>query len=131
VPESIGGCAQGVFGRAGFRGNFRSTNLRTAATLTLGVVVLIEDQQMCNDSCNPSVKLFSVRPEANTEALLANAYETIAGAGAMTHEFAETLPSQQRYLALAIQQMIELGLMLVEAAQDRVDQAAQVVWRTE
>jgi len=52
------------------------------------------------------------------------AYETIAGAGAMTHEFAETLPSQQRYLALAIQQMIELGLMLVEAAQDRVDQVA-------
>lgn len=77
---------------------------------------------MCNDPCNPSVKLFSVRPDVNTEALLA--YETIAGAGAMTHEFAETLPSQQRYLALAIQQMIELGLMLVEAAQDRVDQAA-------
>ncbi|WP_395600159.1 DUF6124 family protein [Pseudomonas sp. B19125] len=79
---------------------------------------------MCTDSCNPTAALFSVRPEANTEALLANAYETIAGAGAMTNEFAESLPSQHRYLALAIQQMIELGLMLVEAAQDRVDRAA-------
>jgi len=34
------------------------------------------------------------------------------------------MPSQQRYLALAIQQMIELGLLLVEAVQDRVDRAA-------
>ncbi|OPA91683.1 hypothetical protein BFW87_18825 [Pseudomonas fluorescens] len=79
---------------------------------------------MCTDSINPSTNLFSVRPEANTEALLANAYETIAGAGAMTGEFAESLPAQHRYLALAIQQMIELGMMLVEAAQDRVDRAA-------
>lgn len=79
---------------------------------------------MCTDSFNPSVKLFSVRPEIDTQALLANAYETIAGAGAMTHEFVESLPSQQRYLALAIEQMIELGLLLVEAVQDRVDRAA-------
>ncbi|ANF84989.1 DUF6124 family protein [Pseudomonas sp. M5A4_2d] len=79
---------------------------------------------MCTDSCNPTATLFSVRPEANTEALLANAYETIAGAGAMTNEFADSLPAHHRYLALAIQQMIELGLMLVEAAQDRVDRAA-------
>ncbi|WP_168232337.1 DUF6124 family protein [Pseudomonas veronii] len=77
---------------------------------------------MCTDSCNPAVKLFSVRPEIDTQALLANAYETIAGAGAMTHEFVESLPSQQRYLA--IEQMIELGLLLVEAVQDRVDRAA-------
>ncbi|OPA93703.1 hypothetical protein BFW86_06405 [Pseudomonas fluorescens] len=79
---------------------------------------------MCTDSCNPSVNLFSVRPGVDTEALLANAYETIAGAGAMTHEFVDSLPSQQRYMALAIAQMIELGLLLVEAIQDRVDRAA-------
>jgi len=42
----------------------------------------------------------------------------------MTNEFADSLPAHHRYLALAIQQMIELGLMLVEAAQDRVDRAA-------
>ncbi|WP_426134221.1 DUF6124 family protein [Pseudomonas sp. PWP3-1b2] len=51
--------------------------------------------------------------------MLANAYKTIAGAGAMTGEFAESLPTQHRYLALVIQQMIEPGLMLVEAAQNR------------
>ena len=66
----------------------------------------------------------SENQQIDTQALLANAYETIAGAGAMTHEFVESLPSQQRYLALAIQQMIELGLLLVEAVQDRVDRAA-------
>ncbi|GAB5339528.1 MULTISPECIES: DUF6124 family protein [Pseudomonas] len=38
--------------------------------------------------------------------------------------FTEDLPAHHRYLALAIQQMLELGLMLVEAAQDRVDRAA-------
>ncbi|WP_394546117.1 hypothetical protein AAFM42_17810 [Pseudomonas fluorescens] len=38
--------------------------------------------------------------------------------------FTEDLPAHHRYLALAIQQMLELGLMLVEAAQDGVDRAA-------
>ncbi|MGC6371574.1 DUF6124 family protein [Pseudomonas sp. K2I15] len=79
---------------------------------------------MCTDSYNSPVRIFSVRPEISTDALLANAYETIAGAGAMTNEFADNLPDQHRPLALAIQQTIELGLMLVEAAQDRVDRIA-------
>lgn len=76
---------------------------------------------MCTDSCNSPVKIFSVRPEIGTDALLANAYETIAGAGVMTTEFADNLPDKHRCLALAIQQMIELGLLLVEAAQSRVE----------
>jgi len=79
---------------------------------------------MCTDSYNSPVRIFSVRPEIGTDALLANAYETIAGAGAMTNEFADNLPDQYRPLALAIQQTIELALMLVEAAQDRVDRIA-------
>lgn len=79
---------------------------------------------MCTDSYNSPVKIFSVRPEIGTDALLANAYETIAGAGAMTNEFADSLPDEHRCLALAIQQTNELGLMLVEAAQDRVDSVA-------
>lgn len=46
---------------------------------------------MCTDSYNSPVRIFSVRPEIGTDALLANAYETIAGAGAMTNEFADNL----------------------------------------
>lgn len=88
------------------------------------MVVLLEDQQMCTDSYNSPVRIFSVRPEIGTDALLANAYETIAGAGAMTNEFADNLPDKHRSLALAIQQMIELGLLLVEAVQDRVDRVS-------
>ena len=46
------------------------------------------------------------------------------GAGAMTNEFAGNLPDEHRCLAVAIQQMIELGLFLVEAVQDRVDRVS-------
>ena len=42
----------------------------------------------------------------------------------MTNEFAGNLPDEHRCLAVAIQQMIELGLFLVEAVQDRVDRVS-------
>lgn len=62
--------------------------------------------------------LFSVSPDATTETLLTNAYETLASVNALACDLAFDLEGSRRHVALAIQQMVELGQLLVSRALD-------------
>lgn len=62
--------------------------------------------------------LFIVSPDATTETLLTNAYETLASANVMACDLAFELEGSRRHFALAIQQMVELGQLLVNRALD-------------
>ncbi|VVO14219.1 DUF6124 family protein [Pseudomonas fluorescens] len=62
--------------------------------------------------------LFSVSPDASNETLLANAYETLTSASVMAGDLAFDLEGSRRHVALAIQQMVELGQLLVNRALD-------------
>ena len=57
-------------------------------------------------------------PDATTETLLTNAYETLASVNAMACDLAFGLEGSRRHVALAIQQMVELGQLLVSRALD-------------
>ncbi|WP_339528042.1 DUF6124 family protein [Pseudomonas mucidolens] len=67
-----------------------------------------------------SSSLFTVNPHQNTETLLINASETLASLNALTGGLAFELMGSQRGVMLAIQQMTELGQMLVERALEQL-----------
>ncbi|VVO03337.1 DUF6124 family protein [Pseudomonas fluorescens] len=67
---------------------------------------------------NPQ-QIFVVTPNINTQALLVNAYETFSSASTLALDLSDDLEGKHRNLALAIQQLMELGLMLVGKALDR------------
>ena len=67
-----------------------------------------------------SSSLFTVTPSQSTEALLANASETFASLNALTSNLAFELEGSQRGVVLAIQQMSELGQLLVDQALEQV-----------
>ena len=67
-----------------------------------------------------SSSLFAVSPSQSTEALLANASETFASLNALTSNLAFELEGSQRGVVLAIQQMSELGQLLVDQALEQV-----------
>ncbi|WP_434561453.1 DUF6124 family protein [Pseudomonas sp. Z4-20] len=69
----------------------------------------------------PSVQLFTVSDNIDTEALLANLSETLASANAMLSELAFGLEGSRRRVALGVAQMIELGELLANKALDRVE----------
>ncbi|VVO08773.1 DUF6124 family protein [Pseudomonas fluorescens] len=62
--------------------------------------------------------IFAVAPGINTDALLPNAYETFCSASTLVLDLAYDLDGKDRNLALAIHQMMELGLLLIEKALD-------------
>jgi hypothetical protein len=64
----------------------------------------------------PPVNIFAVVPGLNSETLLANAYETLAGANVLVSDLAFDVEGSCRSVALAIQQMIELSQLLVNEA---------------
>src|SRR5437868_9717472 len=66
------------------------------------------------------VNIFAVVPGLHTETLLANASETLASVNAMASDLAFELEGSRRSVALAIQQMAELGQLLVDKALDQV-----------
>ncbi|WP_095110231.1 DUF6124 family protein [Pseudomonas sp. Irchel 3E20] len=66
----------------------------------------------------PPETLFSVVPDTHAETLLANAYQTLTSANAMACDLAFDLDGSRRHVALAIQQMIELGQLLVNRVLD-------------
>ena len=68
----------------------------------------------------PNPPLFTVNPHENTETLLVNASETLASLNALAFE----LNGAQRGVLLAIQQMTELGQLLVERALEQISPAA-------
>ena len=71
-----------------------------------------------------SSSIFTVNPHQNTETLLVNASETLASLNALTCALAFELNGAQRGVLLAIQQMTELGQLLVERALEQISPAA-------
>ncbi|MFW0758246.1 DUF6124 family protein [Pseudomonas sp. H11T01] len=67
---------------------------------------------------NRPLQVFTVAPDINTEALLPNAYETFSSATTLVLDLCDDLDGKERNLALAIHQMMELGLLLIEKALD-------------
>ncbi|WP_406228247.1 DUF6124 family protein [Pseudomonas siliginis] len=65
--------------------------------------------------------MFLIRPDIDTESLLAHACESLASANTLASDFADQLGRPQRNTALAIQQIIMLAELAVNRALDRVD----------
>lgn len=70
-----------------------------------------------------SSHLFTVNPHQNTETLLVNASETLASLNDLTCGLAFELSGTQRGVLLAIQQMTELGQLLIERALEQISPA--------
>ena len=68
----------------------------------------------------PNPPLFTVNPHQNTEALLANASETLCSLNALTCNLAFDLDTSQRAIMLGIQQMAKLGQLLVDRALEQI-----------
>jgi hypothetical protein len=65
-----------------------------------------------------AMKMFTVVPDANPEALAIQTYETFSSVSILLLDLAESLDDKPRHLAMAIYQMSEMGLMLVERTLD-------------
>lgn len=61
-----------------------------------------------------AMKMFAVAPDANPEELLIQTFETYSSVGILLLDLAENLEDKERHLAMAIHQLSELGLLLVE-----------------
>ncbi|RMT67119.1 hypothetical protein ALP29_02325 [Pseudomonas syringae pv. avii] len=68
----------------------------------------------------PNSPLFTVNPHQNTETLLVNASETLSSLNALTCNLAFDLDTSQRAIMLEIQQMAELGQLLIDSALEQV-----------
>ena len=62
----------------------------------------------------PSTTLFSVADDASSEMLIANSYETFSSVTALLLDLSDELTGKQRDVALAIHQLSELGVLLVD-----------------
>ncbi|WP_073526979.1 DUF6124 family protein [Pseudomonas fluorescens] len=62
----------------------------------------------------PSTPLFSVADDASNETLIANSYETFSSVTALLLDLSDELTGKQRDVALAIHQLSELGVLLVD-----------------
>ena len=62
----------------------------------------------------PSTTLFCVADDANPEMLIANSYETFSSVTALLLDLSDELTGKQRDVALAIHQLSELGMLLVD-----------------
>ena len=67
-----------------------------------------------------SSNIFTINPNQETEALLVNASETLSSLNAMTCNLAFDLDTSQRAIMLGIQQMAELGQLLVDRALEQI-----------
>ncbi|WP_283188988.1 DUF6124 family protein [Pseudomonas sp. PMCC200344] len=61
-----------------------------------------------------TMKMFTVVSDANPEALTIETYETFSTVSILLLDLAESLDDKPRHLAMAIYQLSELGLLLVE-----------------
>ncbi|NCE90603.1 DUF6124 family protein [Pseudomonas sp. L13] len=62
----------------------------------------------------PPSPLFSVADAASSEMLIANSYETFSSVTALLLDLSDELTGKQRDIALAIHQLSELGMLLVD-----------------
>ena len=82
---------------------------------------------MVKPTPNPPANLFTVTPYQNTETLLVNASETLSSLNALTCNLAFDLDTSQRAIMLGIQQMAELGQLLVDRALEQVSPSLEKV----
>ena len=68
----------------------------------------------------PSSPLFTVTPQQTTATLLVNASETLSSLNALTCTLAFDLDASQSAIMLGIQQLAELGQLLVDRALEQV-----------
>ncbi|UXV17953.1 DUF6124 family protein [Pseudomonas fluorescens] len=66
-----------------------------------------------------STALFTVVPDASTETLIINSYETFACVSTLLLDLSEDLCGKHRDIALAIHQLSELGVLLTAKLLDR------------
>ena len=69
-----------------------------------------------------SGQLFSVCPDINTEALLANASEDLLSISAIAADLADDVDGSRRSVVLAISRMADGAHLLVEQALDHLDE---------
>ncbi|MGB3126945.1 MAG: DUF6124 family protein [Pseudomonas sp.] len=67
----------------------------------------------------PAPGLFSVAADASSETLITNSYETFSSVSALLLDLSEDLTGKQRDVALAIHQLSELGVLLVDRLMER------------
>ena len=81
------------------------------------------DFYLCPEPAKPRrpSTMFMVRPEVDTESLLAHACESLASASTAASNFANELSGSQRSTVLGIQQIVMLAELAVNRALDRVD----------
>ena len=68
----------------------------------------------------PNPPLFTVNPHQDNETLLVNASETLSSLNPPTSNLAFDLDTSQRAIMLGIQQMAELGQLLIDSALEQV-----------
>lgn len=73
---------------------------------------------MCKAPSDPT-NLFTVTPDASTESLITNSYETFTAVSTLLLDLSEDLSGKHRDIALAIHQLSELGGMLTAKLLDR------------
>jgi hypothetical protein len=76
------------------------------------------DIESLRSSQDRAMKMFTVVPDANPEALVIQTYETFSSVSILLLDLADSLEDKQRHLAMAIYQMSEMGLMLAERSLD-------------
>jgi len=103
-------------------GTLDSRKLQDAANRALDHYLKQENTEPCFANERPteerSMKMFTVVPDANPEALTIETYETFSTVSILLLDLAESLDDKPRHLAMAIYRMSELGLMLVERSLD-------------
>lgn len=63
--------------------------------------------------------LFTVATDASNETLITNSYETFSSVTALLLDLSEDLTGKQRDVALAIHQLSELGVLLMDRLMER------------
>lgn len=74
---------------------------------------------MIKEIDTPPTTLFTVTPDAPTETLLINSYETVCSVSALLLNLSDDLSGKHRDIALAIYQLSELSVLLVGKAMDQ------------
>lgn len=67
----------------------------------------------------PPPALFNVAADASTEILITNSYETFSSVTALLLDLSEDLTGKQRDVVLAIHQLSELGVLLMDKLMER------------
>ena len=101
-------------------------SLSTSDSLDPAQLSRVAQRALCDHSrnpkpANPISHIFTIAPDVDTETLWVNACETLASLSAMTTDLALELEGSRRSKALAIQQLIVLGELLVNRALDNLD----------